>query len=56
LGIPLAQAVSYGLAKLVSEGETLVDETWEALCFVLEVDSKGDYEDLQDLLDEDDDD
>jgi hypothetical protein len=56
LGIPLAQAVSYGLAKLVSEGETLVDETWEALCFVLEVDSQGDYEDLQDLLDEDDDD
>jgi hypothetical protein len=53
LGIPLAQGVSYKLANLTSEGENLLKETWDSLCFVLEVDSEGDYEDLQDLLDED---
>jgi hypothetical protein len=52
LGIPLAQGVSYGLTNLTSEGQVVVEETWEALCFLLEVDSTEDYESLQDLLDE----
>lgn len=54
LGIPLAQAVSYGLATLTDEGQNLVEETWESLCSILDVDEEGEYEDLDDMFDEED--
>lgn len=53
LGIPLAQGVSYNLSNLTTEGQSLVDETWDSLCFILGVRSENDYEDLEDLLDGD---
>jgi hypothetical protein len=53
LGIPLAQSVSYNLATLTEEGESLVLETWLDFCILLEVDSANDYEDLEDILEDD---
>jgi hypothetical protein len=55
LGIPLAQSVSYNLATLTEEGEDLVNETWLDFCVLVEVDSKNDYEDLEDILEDDED-
>jgi hypothetical protein len=52
LGIPLAQSVAYELATLTAEGKNLVEETWESLCAMFEIDHEGEYEDLDDLFDE----
>lgn len=51
LGVPLAQAVVYELATPTKEGESLIFETWNNLCELLEVSPIEDYEDLDDLLD-----
>ncbi len=50
LGVPLAQANEYGLARLMEDGEKLVQETWINLCNLLSVDPDGDYEELSDLF------
>lgn len=51
LGVPLAQAVVYELATPTKEGESLILETWNNLCELLEVSPVEEYEDLDDLLD-----
>lgn len=51
LGVPLAQAVVYELATPTKEGESLIIETWNNLCELLEVNPLEEYEDLDDLLD-----
>jgi hypothetical protein len=50
LGVPLAQANEYGLARLMEDGEKLVQETWTNLCNLLSIDPDGDYEELSDLF------
>ena len=52
LGIPLAQCVSYSLADPTPEGFLLIEETWESLCSLLDVRVDGDYEDLDEFLEE----
>jgi hypothetical protein len=52
LGMPLAQAVVYKLATLTSEGESLIWETWNNLCDLLDLDPTEDYEDFDEMLDE----
>jgi hypothetical protein len=53
LGIPLAQSVSYKLATPTEEGFQLIQETWQFLCSVFDVDSDGEYEDLDEFLESD---
>jgi hypothetical protein len=50
LGIPLAQSVSYKLANPTLEGLSLIEETWQFLCSVFDVDADGEYEDLDEFL------
>lgn len=56
LGIPLSQAVTYGLATLTDEGKRVVDETWFNLCSLLDIDPGLEYETLDDCLFAEDDD
>lgn len=50
MGIPLSQALIYGLATLTSLGESAVEETWFMLCAIFGIDPNGEYEDLNDCL------
>lgn len=52
LGVPLAQAISYELANPTTEGEFLIQETWVLFCEMLSIDPEGEYEDMDDILDE----
>ena len=52
LGIPLAQAVTYELAEPTEAGEEVIVETWNNFCNMLDVDPDGEYEDLDDLIDQ----
>lgn len=52
MGIPLAQSVVYQLATPTMEGRALILETWTDLCELLEVDPDYDYEDLDDVFDQ----
>jgi hypothetical protein len=51
LGIPAAVLVVNGGAILTDVGESFVEETWQALCEVLEVDHYGEYTSLDELID-----
>lgn len=50
LGVPLAQAFAYDLIILQEEGKNLVNETWNSFCEMLEVDPEDDYESLEDII------
>lgn len=52
LGIPLAQALVYNLANPTEEGESLILETWNNFCEILGVDPSKNYQDLDDVFDE----
>lgn len=52
LGIPAAVLVWNGAATLTDIGTTFVNESWTALCEVLEIDPDGSYDELEDMLDE----
>jgi len=50
LGVPLAQAHEYGLAKLEPEGIKIIDETWINFCRMLEIDPDIEYESISDII------
>jgi hypothetical protein len=52
LGLPLAQMVVYDLGTLNDGGEKIIEETWVALCELLDLDPTEEFEDLDDMLDE----
>ena len=50
LGVPLAMAVTYGMATVNDSGEELINETYSMLIKVLGV-PDVEYDDLQDIFD-----
>lgn len=52
LGLPLAQIITYEFGTLNKQGMSIVEETWRNLCELLNVDPFLDYEDLDEMLDE----
>lgn len=50
LGIPLAVAIANGGASANSKGESWINESYIALCELLQIDSHGNYESLEDML------
>lgn len=50
LGLPLAQVIIYNLGSLNSDGQKVVEETWNQLCDLLGVDSEDEYIDLDDMI------
>lgn len=52
IGVPLAQAVIYNLANPTPEGSFLLQETWILFCEMLGIDPEGEYEDMDDIIDE----
>ena len=50
IGLPLAYAVSAGLAKVEPQGELYINETWDLLIEALNADATATYESLDDLL------
>ena len=50
IGLPLAYAISSGLAKAEPQGELYVTETWDLLIEALEADAELTYDSLDDLL------
>ena len=52
MGIPIAQAVVYGLVNTTVEGNSVILETWVNMCELLGIDPNIDYEDFDDCLDE----
>lgn len=50
LGLPLAVAFNANLCELTTKGEEVLDETWSLLCEKLDAPANGDYDDLDDLL------
>lgn len=51
LGLPLAYAVSFNLAKLTSEGEIMVEETFDLLLSALDTEDTG-FANIVELLGE----
>jgi len=49
LGLPLAYAVTFNLAKLSDEGKSMVDETFDVLLSALGVEDEG-YKNIDELL------
>ena len=50
IGLPLAYAVTNGLAEVNSVGESLIEETFSLLLEGLGVEDSGDFDNLDDLL------
>ena len=49
LGIPLSFSLFYGLATLTDEGSKVLDETYNNLCGLLEVEPTEEYEGYEDF-------
>jgi len=54
LGIPLAQAHSYNMITLTDYGKEVIEETWQSMCEMLEVDPDGEYESIYNMKQDDD--
>lgn len=52
IGLPLAYMVDSGIATAQPEGEKIINETWEALCALLDIDPTADYNTLQEMFEE----
>ena len=50
IGIPCAYLLVTDKAILTDSGRESVEQTWQALCDLLEIDSNGEYEDLYDMF------
>lgn len=50
LGLPLAQIVVYNLGNLNDDGKKVVEETWQELCMLLDIDPDDEYDDLDDMI------
>lgn len=51
LGVPLASLIVYGLADATSEGQGIIDETWQQLCETLDLDPDDEYDDFDEMID-----
>jgi hypothetical protein len=51
LGIPAALLYMNGGAEITEIGTAFIDETWRALCELLQVDYMGDYPSLEYMID-----
>ena len=51
IGLPLAYAISAGLAKAEPQGELYVNETWDLFVDALGLDFNTEYESLDQMLD-----
>jgi hypothetical protein len=49
LGIPMAIAIDQEMVILTDKGEELINETWNELCELFNVDPEGEYESIDDL-------
>lgn len=51
IGLPLALAVEAGMATLTESGQAIIDETYNMLLAVMELDEADEYEDLKAIFD-----
>lgn len=51
IGLPLAYAVTNGIAEINATGEQLINETWDLLLSGLGIEDTGDFVSLDDLFD-----
>lgn len=51
LAIPLAVCISYGGATATPKGVEWINEAWDALCELFQIDSHGNYENLERMTD-----
>jgi len=52
LGVPIAQSVCYGLVELTEDGETVVEETWNNLCTMVQTDADKEYTSIFEMGDQ----
>ena len=52
LGLPLAYMIESNLADVRPDGEVVINETWEALCALLDIDPTAEYETLEQMFEE----
>ena len=51
LGLPYAFGIAYGhILQMSAEGEQQVEDAWESLCYMLEVDANKDYADFEHMV------
>jgi hypothetical protein len=50
IGLPLAFMITEDIVKSTTVAEVYVNEAWELLCSALNIDSKQDYDSLEDML------
>jgi len=50
IGLPLAFMITEDIVKSTTVGEVYVNEAWELLCTALKIDSKQDYDSLEDMF------
>jgi hypothetical protein len=50
LGIPMSIAITQDMVILTDAGEQLLEETWIELCNLFEADTNGEYETIDDLM------
>lgn len=50
IGLPIAYAVSTGLAKVEPQGELYINETWDLFIEALGVDSEEEWDSLDEML------
>ena len=50
IGLPLAFMITEDIVKSTTVAEVYVNEAWELLCKALNVDSKQDYDSLEDMF------
>lgn len=51
LGLPLAYTVWQNLATAKTEGKSIVEETWNVFCELIDIDPNGQYTDLASAMD-----
>lgn len=50
IGLPLAYMLMQELVETNDEGEAYVEETWEAYCTYIQIDSEADYDSLEETF------
>jgi len=50
IGLPLAFMITEDIVKSTTVAEVYVNEAWELLCKALDIDSKQDYDSLEDMF------
>jgi hypothetical protein len=50
LGLPLAAAIHHGGAEANAKGIEWIDEAWEGLCEMLNIDKYGEYPNMEEMM------